>query len=435
MRNVPAVLAPAILLLLSACGGNSAPTPTLESVQVPTKPPTPPATPTETAVLETSLDPSERAFRVVVIVDTSSEDVSLAQAEALIADASAIHQQLSGFGVEMIDFVKMAPEITAGTEGDYRNLESMIYAYEAENPNRLPDGFMIFSFGHSGEARLYGGYTYTIDAPEGYDYRFVATVSNVPSYHVGVVHVGHRYANCGYGPDPEQLTPLQDTSFGGECRNIDGVACVEHNGYQMCSNAVDDLYASTPTYFAAATIVHETMHNFGVEVATDHYGTEACTAAMAASGSTREYDPNDFDLGDQYVNICPFLYDNFVDAFVYGAGSASDAAGESGGAEIPYGSWSGSLVAMGGSSESATIYLDFFDIDAEIEFLGVAVIEWPDRTETLSFTGQWEAGRLYFEDEAGSYYNASLAGDELSGSISSECYECASEYIFTVRSE
>jgi hypothetical protein len=86
----------------------------------------------------------------------------------------------------------------------------------------------------------------------------------------------------------------------------------------MCVTALDAIYASTPTFFAASTVVHETMHNFGIDTATDHYGTQACTEAMAFSGSVREYVADDGDMFERYSGICPFIYDRFVDSFVYG---------------------------------------------------------------------------------------------------------------------
>ncbi len=103
--------------------------------------------------------------------------------------------------------------------------------------------------------------------------RFISPYASQPIYHVGVVHFGHPCAGCGYGADPLQETPLQDTSSNGECRGQDGVECVERNGYSMCLTGLADLYASTVTFFAASTIVHETMHNFGEGVDIDHYGT------------------------------------------------------------------------------------------------------------------------------------------------------------------
>jgi hypothetical protein len=254
----------------------------------------------------------------VVIVDVTSEQVTLDQAQALVTDASTMHQRLSGFSVEMVDYVQASPGPIPNGAPDSRDLDQLVYDYEAAHFPDMPDGFMIFSFGHDGSAASFGGYTYTLPARPGHEYRFVATNQPGPLYHIGVVHFDHRYASCGYGPDPMDRLgqPTQDTSFGGECRNQDGVQCVEHNGYSMCITATGDLYASTITYFAASTLVHETMHNFGVDVATDHFGTQSCTDAMVALGSTRGYEPNSLPMSQEYSGICPFLYDRFIDAYV-----------------------------------------------------------------------------------------------------------------------
>lgn len=104
-------------------------------------------------------------------------------------------------------------------------------------------------------------------------------------------------------------------SFGGECRNRDGIACVERFGYSMCSDAVDDLYASSRTYFGSSVIIHETMHSFGYEGNYDHYGTAECNTHMA--DSSRPYNPDTWDSDEfQFYNgMCPYVYDNFVSSY------------------------------------------------------------------------------------------------------------------------
>ena len=57
------------------------------------------------------------------------------------------------------------------------------------------------------------------------------------------------------------------------------------------------------------------LHNFGVDVATDHDGTEACTAAMTTSGSNRDYEPGNLEMFQLYSGICPFLYDRFIASY------------------------------------------------------------------------------------------------------------------------
>jgi hypothetical protein len=85
----------------------------------------------------------------------------------------------------------------------------------------------------------------------------------------------------------------------------------------MCSDAADDLYVSSRTYFGPFVIIHETMHSFGYERNMDHYGTETCNTRMAGGTSDRSYHPEVWDLAEcQYYNgMCPDVYDNFVSAY------------------------------------------------------------------------------------------------------------------------
>jgi hypothetical protein len=91
---------------------------------------------------------------------------------------------------------------------------------------------------------------------------------------------------------------------------VDGVACTEKYGYQICETATEHLYASTPTYFAAATIVHEIMHSFSNRGVDDHYATASCKTVMG-------WDPSyfDFDEAQQYASMCPYVYDLFMESY------------------------------------------------------------------------------------------------------------------------
>lgn len=315
----------ALILLVAACGGDTpglpfgssttaATTTTAASTTGATTTTAAPTTTSTTLPAETTTttEPPLGVFRVVVIVDLSSEAVTREQAQDLVDTASLIHRDLSGFAVEMVDFVEAVAPTSSGT----RDLDALVRDYESAHWPDMPDGFMIFSYGHDDTAAAFGGYTYTLPAPPDHAYRFVSTFHPEPIYHIGVVHFGHKYARCGYAEDSTPTDPpISGVSIGGECRNQAGTPCVEQNGYSMCVTALADLYASTVTYFAAATIVHETMHNFGVDVATDHYGTPACDAAMPTSGSTRPYDSESTEEFQRYAGICPFLYDRFVASY------------------------------------------------------------------------------------------------------------------------
>lgn len=240
-------------------------------------------------------------FKLAVIVDLSSELVSREQAHRVVAEADQILLDQTGIGFTMVDFVEITP--------DSRVID-LASDYIATHPENLPNGILIFSFGDENTARSYGGYFLTLPAPAGFVNEYVSSTYGDNQIYVAINHFGHRYAACGYG-DEEVDAPVQASSFNGECRNLDGVACVENNGYSMCCNAVDNLYASTPTYFTASSIVHEFLHPFGPNGVEDHYYTPTCNQAMAEEASLRRYS-EEFSLeeSESYNGLCPYVYDN-----------------------------------------------------------------------------------------------------------------------------
>jgi hypothetical protein len=278
----PAVAAtPSLIFVDPPTAGSTAPTPAL-------------VTPAAAGTL-----PAAVTFKVAVIVDTTSEPVTRAQAQSLVDEAHGMFQSLTGFGFEMVDFVE---DGAGGTTTDMA--ERYIQSYASVFPN----GVVIFSYGDNGDARLYGGYGYAIPGAAGFRNAFVSPAGGENQVYVAVAHFSHRYAACGYGG----LETVQSAlSVEGECPSgRPGVACVQHNGYSMCSDAVDNLYASTPAYFAAATIVHEILHSFSPGGVRDHYGAPECNARM---GWPEGY----FDLGEseRYNGMCPFVYQNFIDSY------------------------------------------------------------------------------------------------------------------------
>ncbi|HEY2979763.1 MAG TPA: hypothetical protein VGJ22_01165 [Anaerolineales bacterium] len=248
-------------------------------------PPAPSASP-EAAVLK---------FKVAVIVDTLSEPVTRAQAQSLVDDADRIFESLTGFGIELVDYVE---DGAGGTTSDMATRYIQSYA------SVFPNGVIIFSYGDNGDAKLYGGYSYSLPGVAGFHNTFVSPATGDGQVYVAVVHFSHKYAACGYNG----LDVLQSAvSVYGECRNQPGTACVQHNGYSMCENAVADLYASTPTYFAATTIIHEILHAFSPGGNDDHYATPQCNATM---GWAPEYFV--FEESQLYNGLYPFVYQNFI---------------------------------------------------------------------------------------------------------------------------
>ena len=238
------------------------------------------------------------AFTVAVIVDQQSEPVSRPQAEQLMDEAGRFLQQLTSINLVMIDFVE------EGAGGSVNDLASR---YVSSHPDALPNGLVIFSYGDGGQAKVSGGYGYALPGPAGYRNGFVSPITGEGQIYVAVVHFNHKYAPCGYG---DADTVQSATSLGGECRNQPGTACLEHNGYSICSDSLPHLYASTPTYFAASTIIHQLMHPFSPGGDGDHYSTPECNARMG-------YPEQFYDLQEaQYHNdLCPYVYEEFVKSY------------------------------------------------------------------------------------------------------------------------
>ncbi len=290
-----------LLALTLACNfGSVAPT------QVPPQPlTTSDAAPTAIAIPATSTPEAVGVFTLSILVDQTSELVRREQAQTIVDEASDILFGLTSFQLEMIDF----QEFSGG--GATR---SIIQKYLESTPAVQPNGIILFSFGDDGMAKTYGGYAYTLPGPAGYVNPFISPYVHENDLYIGVIHFGHRFARCGYG---DSETKISDVSIDGECRNQPGTACVEKFGYSMCSNAVNDLYASTPTYMAASSFVHEIMHSFGPSGNQDHYWTPECTARMKTGISARPYQVDTFnsDEADHYVNMCPFIFDKFVNSY------------------------------------------------------------------------------------------------------------------------
>lgn len=288
------------IVALAACSSPAEPTATLQAIQVA---PSLESIETETlmAVETATLKPTPEPvgyFNIAIIVDTTSEPVSQAEVDAVMADANAILYRITKFGLTLTDFVEDA----SGSSVDV-----VTQNYMNTHSDNLPNGIIIFSFGDGDQAKLYGGYAREITAPSGFVNTFNSPLYGTDQMYVAVIHFRHHYAACGYaGTDTIQSA----VSSNGECRGQDGLACVEHNGYQICENAVENLYASTASYFTAATLVHEIMHSFA-EAGTDaHWGTAACKTAM---GWPQDY--FDFDQAERYNVMCPYVYDNFVNSY------------------------------------------------------------------------------------------------------------------------
>ena len=223
--------------------------------------------------------------------------------QVLKCEASAIFQGLTGFSIVMVDFVEMMPE-QAERRSDLPD------RYLASNPAVIPNGIVLFSYGDNNQAQPYGGYSGAMHGPSSYSSHFPINGDNT-MINVSTVHFGHRYAICGY--DPEDTDNLvSQVSLGGQCRNQPGTPCEEKYGYSMCSTAINDLYASTPTYMVSSSIVHEIAHPFGRHGTQDHYGTQECQDEMGWNSSNWQFT---LEEAQEWVVMCPYVYDLIVESY------------------------------------------------------------------------------------------------------------------------
>jgi hypothetical protein len=307
MRGFRGTIATALVVLTAgACGSPG--TPTLPAAARTALTATPPvattATLIESAPIPIFATASQVAaqptpvFTVAVIVDMRSEPVRREQAQGVIGEASGFLSSLTSIDLLMTDFVE---------DGGGGSTNDMASRYINAHPGALPNGIVVFSFGDDGQAKAYGGYNYALAGPAGYKNAFVSPVTGDGQIYVAVVHFSHKYAPCGYGGSDT----LQSTvSLDGECRNQPGTACVQHNGYSMCSDSAGHLYASRPTYFISSTIIHELMHPFSPGGDKDHYSTPECNTRMG-------YPAQFHDLQEaQYHNdLCPYVFDEFYRSY------------------------------------------------------------------------------------------------------------------------
>jgi hypothetical protein len=293
-------LIPVILLTILACSLPRAFTPT-PSPPPPSSPaPIPSPTPFSTTAGPTATPDARGAiFTVSVLVDLGSEPIPLETLDRVLADASQILFEHTGITFGLIEATEGVPT---------SSVDAFARQYIAEAP-AVPNGLVVFSFGDDDRARTFGGYSVWVPGPAGFHNDFVSPVAGDAQVYVAVLHWGHRYARCGYGDTGEPISPV---SVDGECSNQPGTACVEHNGYSFCSNALGRPYAETPTAFLSANIVHEFLHPFGVNGVYDHYGTQQCIEAMGWLGGGWVFSHEE---AERSVGMCPNVFAALAESY------------------------------------------------------------------------------------------------------------------------
>ncbi len=306
MTDLRSLLSVSVLVLsLAACGTSAAPataTPftLFAGVSTATMPPSlttvePAASLPPTMV---SQPPARPEFTVAVIVDRTTEQVSQEQAKAVIDEAGKFLKEFSPYGLLLTDFTE---DSSGGSTAD------MAARYAVTRSASLPNGLVIFSAGDNGQAKASGGCGYGLALGGTFRNVFVSPATGANQIYVAVVDYNYKYMACGYGGGDSAQSSI---SLPGECGGQTGVACVPHNGYSMCSNAVDHLYTSTPTYAVSSMVVHGLLHNFGPNGDRDHYATPECSARMG-------YPAGFFDLqeSEYYNGLCPFVYEEFTKSY------------------------------------------------------------------------------------------------------------------------
>lgn len=304
-RNVVLV---SLLLTASACVSTPKPgaevgvMPTiLATIEQPGQPTAEAAVPSPAAIPPsptTVPPPAEPTLTVAVLVDTSSQQVTRDQAQALINESALHLRALVPVTMVMVDFVE---------DGRGGSTTEILQRYMLEHNGALPNAAVILSFGDENRAKLNGAYGYAAPGPAGYRNPFVSPLVGNGQIYVAVVDHNYRYMPCGYGGSEAVKSA---SALNGECDNRPGIACVEQNGYSMCSNAVGRLYMSTRTYFAASMIIHWLLQPFAPGGAQDDYSTPECTTRMGYPAGFRDLQES------QYHNdLCPFVYEDFLKSY------------------------------------------------------------------------------------------------------------------------
>ncbi len=250
--------------------------------------------------------PPQGVVTMAALVDMSSEPVTMQQAETMVHDASDILFGFTGFVIQMTSFETV--EFTQEPFPGHPERDRIAYCYVTQKGD-LPDSLTVFTYGGNDFAKDVGGYSFVEFAPLGFTNHFTDAQGYNDGIYIIYTHYSHRYAECGY--DGEDA-PISSTSIGGECRNRPGTACVQHNGYSMCTTAVNNLYASTPGYFGAVNIIHELFHPFGFHGNYDHFGATECTNEMRKLDSAWSPDPDLLERAEQNAGLCPYIPDIFV---------------------------------------------------------------------------------------------------------------------------
>lgn len=174
----------------------------------------------------------------------------------------------------------MSPPVFTSSEegeGDLDFVSRVIRKHSLQYPEYI----ILFSYGSTGDGRVYGGYfTGRIHPALRYcnEFRSLDGNSFVP---VGIVDLDHLFARCGY--DHETTEHVSSTSSEGECRGVDGIPCVCTGDYFACEDRLGEPNIDQDRFTAWAA-VHEFLHNWG----SSHVCTVECEAEFGSCDAEGE---------------------------------------------------------------------------------------------------------------------------------------------------
>ena len=234
---------------------------------------------------------------VAVLVDPRAPQTPRADIERVFSRAAQKLLEKTSESIILSDVIYGA----AGT-----NFSDIANRYLAtKTGSTAPESILIFS--NDTSAHTFGGYSFVVNGPSGFQNRYPSPRPEVGGnkVYIAVVEFDHLYAKCGYG---DSDTHTSNVSIGGECFNRPGTPCVAQGSAWVCSTAMGDLYMDHD-YFTASTVVHELLHPFGIDAneVFDHYGTPACIARTGMTNAQAA------DRREAQVNcgLCPDVFGRF----------------------------------------------------------------------------------------------------------------------------
>lgn len=233
-----------------------------------------------------------RSIATGIVVDTDSYDPSASELQEFVRLVNNILVARTDTEIQLLGVQRLS----YGVFGEN-------WVYEAYK--NMPDPeFVIFLKADSISMRS-GGYSASYESREpGFASRFKNKDDQRNQIVVSVSAWKHQFGMCGYDSTGKHISSV---ALPGQCRNRSGVQCILQNEYYQCSDEemLTSFYGRNVYGFSAGIAVHELMHQFGRNGNLDHYGSGEC----AGLGAT------DLHASQEYVGICPYVFDRFVQSY------------------------------------------------------------------------------------------------------------------------